>query len=74
VALLIAAGEDPYVVSRRLGHASIKTTFDGYGHLFEGRDRQAGEALDVTGRAALEGSPADTLQTPAGGEVLRLGG
>ena len=26
VALLIAAGEDPYVISRRLGHASIRST------------------------------------------------
>ena len=39
VALLIAAGEDPYVISQRLGHASIRTTYDIYGHLFEGRDR-----------------------------------
>ena len=47
VALLIAAGEDPYVISRRLGHASIRTTYDVYGHLFEGRDRDASEALEA---------------------------
>ena len=35
---LIAAGEDPYIISRRLGPASIRTTYDVYGHLFEGRD------------------------------------
>ncbi len=56
VALLIDAGEDPYVISKRLGHASIRTTYDVYGHLFEGRDQEAAEALD----AARERSLADT--------------
>ncbi|MDP8959671.1 MAG: tyrosine-type recombinase/integrase [Actinomycetota bacterium] len=45
VALLIAAGEDLYVISKRLGHASIRTTYDVYGHLFEGRDQETAEAL-----------------------------
>ena len=43
----IAAGEDPYVISQRLGHASIRTTYDIYGHLFEGRDRQAADAREA---------------------------
>jgi integrase len=47
VALLIAAGEDPYVISKRLGLASIRTTYDVYGHLFEGRDRDAADALEA---------------------------
>ena len=58
VALLIAAGEDPYVISRRLGHASIRTTYDTYGHLFEGRDRDASIALE----RYLEGSPAAQMR------------
>ncbi|MFI1996303.1 tyrosine-type recombinase/integrase [Actinoplanes sp. NPDC020271] len=33
VAFLITAGWDLYVIQLRLGHASIKTTFDIYGHL-----------------------------------------
>jgi hypothetical protein len=33
-ALLIAQGEHPKVIQERLGHASIKTTLDTYGHLF----------------------------------------
>lgn len=45
-ALLIAEGEDPYVISKRLGHASIKTTYDIYGHLFEGQDDAAANRLD----------------------------
>jgi len=31
VALLISAGEDPSVIPQRLGHASIRTTYDVYG-------------------------------------------
>jgi integrase len=72
VALLIAAGEDPYVISRRLGHASIRTTFDLYGHLFEGRDRQAADALEETGRGSLAGSHVDTLRTPEARNVVPL--
>jgi integrase len=49
-ALLIAAGEDPYLISRRLGHASIRTTYDVYGHLFAGRDRQAADRLEQLAR------------------------
>ena len=36
-------GESPMLVIRRLGHASIKTTIDIYGHLFEGAQKQAAE-------------------------------
>jgi integrase len=45
-ALLIASGQHPKVIQERLGHASIKTTLDTYGHLFEGMDRAAADALD----------------------------
>jgi integrase len=47
-ALLIAAGEHPKVIQARLGHASIGTTLDTYGHLFEGLDEAAAEKLDAT--------------------------
>ena len=47
-ALLIAQGEHPKVIQERLGHASIKTTLDIYGHLFEGLDEAAGDRLEVT--------------------------
>ena len=36
--ILFAMGARPEQVKDRLGHASIKTTFDWYGHLFEGHD------------------------------------
>lgn len=68
VALLIAAGEDPYVISKRLGHASIRTTYDVYGHLFEGRDREAASALEE----ARERTLADSSRTLDGPRVISL--
>ena len=47
-ALLIAQGEHPKVIQERLGHASIRTTLDTYGHLFSGLDEAAAERLDAT--------------------------
>jgi integrase len=34
------------VIQARLGHASISTTLDVYGHLFEGLDEAAPKHLD----------------------------
>lgn len=68
VALLIAAGEDPYIISQRLGHASIRTTYDVYGHLFEGRDRNAADALEEARSRYL----ADSSRTPDGSRVVQL--
>ena len=51
-ALLIAQGERPKVIQERLGHASIKTTLDTYGHLFDGLDEAAADRLDATWRAS----------------------
>ena len=65
VALLIAAGEDPSVISQRLGHASIRTTYDIDGHLSEGRDRQAADALEAARARSLADSPR-TLRRSAG--------
>ena len=47
VALLIDLGEHPKTIQGRLGHASISTTLDTYGHLFEGLDEAAAERLDA---------------------------
>ncbi|WP_353618109.1 tyrosine-type recombinase/integrase [Pseudomonas sp. ISL-88] len=46
VALLINRGEDVYLISKRLGHKSIKTTLDTYGHLFPGRQKELADRLD----------------------------
>lgn len=47
-ALLIAQGEHPKVIQEHLGHASIKTTLDTYGHLFESLDEAAADRLEAT--------------------------
>lgn len=47
---LFDQGESALLVSRRLGHASIKTTVDIYGHLFEGAQRKAAEEFSRTMR------------------------
>lgn len=47
-AFLIAQGEHPKTIQSRLGHASISTTLDVYGHLFEGLDKAAADRLDVS--------------------------
>ena len=49
-ALLIAHGEHPKVIQERLGHASIKTTLDTYGHLIDGLDEAAADRLDASWR------------------------
>jgi integrase len=67
VALLIAQGEHPKVIQQRLGHASIRTTLDTYGHLFEGLDEAAADRLD----AAFHTLPVDrTLTEPSAGVAV----
>jgi integrase len=46
--LLINQGENLKYVQAQLGHASIKTTVDRYGHLMPDAHRGAGGRLDVT--------------------------
>ena len=45
-ALLIAANTHPKVLQARLGHSSIKTTLDIYGHLYEPLDEEAADRLE----------------------------
>ena len=45
-AMLISEGVQPKVIQARLGHSSIRTTLDTYGHLYEGLDKAAAKAVD----------------------------
>jgi integrase len=45
-ALLIAQGESPKYIQNQLGHASIQTTLDRYGHLMPDTHREAAKRLD----------------------------
>jgi integrase len=49
-AMLIREKAHPKAIQVRLGHASIKTTLDTYGHLYEGIDEALADALDATWR------------------------
>ena len=44
--LLLAAGENPKVVSERLGHASIVLTLDTYSHVLPSMQKSATERLE----------------------------
>ena len=56
VAHLIEAGEQPLLITRRLGHASTAFTQDRYGHLFEDAGSQAASAV----AAMVDGAEAST--------------
>ena len=43
--MLIAQGENPKYIQDQLGHASITTTFDTYGHLMPQARREASAKL-----------------------------
>ncbi len=45
--VLIAQGANPKQIQERLGHASITTTLDRYGHLFDGHDDALIAGLDA---------------------------
>ncbi|MDH3261960.1 MAG: site-specific integrase [Acidimicrobiia bacterium] len=68
VALLIGHGEHPKVIQQRLGHASIRTTLDTYGHLFESLDEAVAERLD----AAFHKLPVDRMLTEPPTNVTEL--
>ena len=44
--LLIAQGESPKYVQKQMRHASIRITFDNYGHLFPDANREAARRFD----------------------------
>jgi len=68
-ALVIREGVHAKVIQERLGHASITTTLDTYGHLFEGLDSAAAQALDrLYGRI-----PADSSRTLDQSQVIPFG-
>ena len=57
VSLLINAGEHPKTIASRLGHTSVRTVLDVYGHLFEGLDEAAADRLEAVFLHHLAASP-----------------
>ena len=76
VALLVAAGQHIKVIQERLGHASIRTTLDTYGHLFDGLDQSAAYALNKAFEVKLEGSGnfASAIRPPIAENPRNYGG
>jgi len=58
-ALAIRAGAHPKAIQERLGHASITTTFNTYGHLFPEIDEQLAARLEEISFEAGARSSAD---------------
>ena len=52
VALLIEQGAHPSVIASRLGHTSVRTVLDVYGHLFDGLDRDIADSLGAPSDAS----------------------
>jgi integrase len=46
VSFMVAAGIEPLVISRALGHGSISVTYDVYGHILPSQEDALGEAMD----------------------------
>ena len=68
VAMLIKQGTHPAVIAARLGHSSVRTVLDVYGHLYEGLDRDAADGL----AAPPQASDVDAMWTRAGSAVVEL--
>ena len=69
--LLIVASENPKYIQSQLGHASIQTTMDRYGHLMPESHREAGRRLDdlVLGEASAQKKPEAMAQSAEAGNV-----
>lgn len=59
VALAIAQGAHPKAIQARMGHTSIKTTLDRYGHLFPELDERIADGLDAMHAEVLAGRMRD---------------
>lgn len=64
---MIAASVNPKALSSIMGHSSIKVTFDLYGHLMPGAEREAAALLD--GFLRVERSQADKDEQSTGADL-----
>ena len=80
IALLIAQGENIKYIQSQLGHASIQTTLDHYGHLLPATHKEAAQRLDQTlfgglvSKPLANGSVADVAQKGESPQVTKLVG
>lgn len=69
VAFLIEKGTQPLVISQRVGHDSVMTTMNIYGHLYPNKQKQVANMLnaEATGRAQAEVVDIETGYRKVGG-------
>jgi integrase len=67
-AFMIAGGADAKKIQRRLGHATIRMTYDLYGHLLPEADEEVAAGLEDLWRAAI---PTEA-KVPTRGKVVEL--
>jgi len=58
-AAMIAVNPNPQLIKQQLGHATISTTFDIYGHLFPDESDKLAEALETQWNSRRSGPEAD---------------
>ncbi|WP_265460199.1 tyrosine-type recombinase/integrase [Enterococcus sp. HY326] len=46
-ALLVEQNQEPYIIKERLGHASIQTTYDVYGHLYPNKQQEIADRIGL---------------------------
>ena len=59
--ILLRGGTDVLTVSRRLGHSKPSVTLDTYGHLIEGADASAAEAIEKALKESAQVTTGDNL-------------
>lgn len=61
VALAVAQGAHPKAIQRRMGHSTINTTLDRYGHLFPELDEKIADDLGAVLETAVNSTAAATV-------------
>ena len=76
--LMLAGGVDVAVVSKRMGHSSVRLTVDTYSHLLQGVGRQAADAAEALVRPRVTtpapDAPTSRPQDPENDEAAPSGG
>ena len=59
IALLIEKGMQPLVIAQRVGHDSVNTTMNIYGHLYPNKQKEVADLLNAEATGALENNLVD---------------
>lgn len=59
IALLIEKGMQPLVIAQRIGHDSVNTTRNIYGHLYPNKQREVADLLNAEAIGELENNLVD---------------